>query len=183
MFKYLAVLALGLAAMVGGLVVLRGPEIFTLDKLAGLPLDTTGLAGGQPGAKEGDNGHPNGGAPLAGALSDAKSKLAAATLPGYSSDPSPHQPTQKIYDAKGVLTLEQRERYEAALSELEIEGCNRNGSFSYQMRGQRAPRTMRSGESIHFHNGLVLVAHVAGFPSCRVTLSDGGHAVAELSSF
>jgi hypothetical protein len=192
MFKYVAGLVIALVLVVAGLVELRGGEMFTLDKIAGPPLVPRGELAPAAAPAANDLGSSGESSPTAlsaatkavsGVLSGASAEVKAATGSSLSSDPATHTPTPKMYDTKAAIDPERRKRYQDALGELDVQGCNGNGTFSYQLSGRRTPRTLRSGEAITFSNGLVLTARMAGFPNCRITLSDGTFLVAELSSF
>jgi hypothetical protein len=184
MLKYIAAIVLGVVAVVALLIELRGSEVFTLDSISGPPLraptgSASPLATAATPAPRGAVSNT-----LAAAADSVKSVATALTPQAhFSGDPATHTPAPKIYDSKDTVDPKRRELYERALADLDIGGCNRNGSFTYQLRGERVLHTLRSGESIHFSNGLALVARVAAFPSCRITFSDHGQTVAELSSF
>ncbi len=117
-------------------------------------------------------------------LTPGETPAPTASEPKFSSDPSTRPtPRGKILQGKEPISEQKQREYIDALNELQIAGCNANGSFTVQIHRQAAPHTLRPGEPIEFTSGLVLTGRVSSYPECRVTLFDHDQRVAELSSF
>jgi hypothetical protein len=74
-------------------------------------------------------------------------------------------------------------RYQVALEDIELDGCNANGSFAIRLRGAREPHLLRNGGLVDMPNGLHLTLRSHGYPSCKVVLYDGKNAIGEVAGF
>ncbi len=74
-------------------------------------------------------------------------------------------------------------RYADALEEVEVDGCNANGTFAVRLRGEKRPRMVRSGQEVTLPGGLAVTMRSRGYPSCRVMLYDGKLALGEVAGF
>jgi hypothetical protein len=74
-------------------------------------------------------------------------------------------------------------RYEAALREIEVDGCNRNASFVVRLKGERRPHMVRDGDAVELANGLRVTLRLRGYPACQIVLYDGKTAIGEVAGF
>lgn len=165
-------LAAAVAALIGLLAVLRGPEMFTFNKLAGPPLDTRRVESAVLGAP-----------PASDPAGEEPKEIPKVPTIHYSSDPSTRPPEAELTAAAEEAAPEKRASYGRALAELEVIGCNANGSFSVKTGAPDGIRLLHSGEAVHFKDGLILVAKLTGYPQCHVALYDGRVKVADRAAF
>lgn len=81
------------------------------------------------------------------------------------------------------LDPETAKRYANALDEVEIDGCNANGTFAVRLRGEKRPRMVRSGQEVTLPGGVTVTMKSRGYPSCRVELYDGKLAIGQVAGF
>ena len=81
------------------------------------------------------------------------------------------------------LDPETAKRYADALDEVEIDGCNANGTFAVRLRGEKRPRMLRSGQEVTLPGGVTVTMRARGYPNCRVMLYDGKLALGEVAGF
>ena len=127
---------------------------------------------------------------LAAASSVVSPTLAAAT----SADAAPSGVIALANDPRRVaapvtapdlakLDPESAKRYANALDEVEIDGCNANGTFAVRLRGEKRPRMVRSGQEVTLPGGVSVTMRSRGYPNCRVMLYDGKLAIGEVAGF
>jgi hypothetical protein len=97
-------------------------------------------------------------------------------------DPRRTAPTVALVDP-AKLDPETAKRYQTALDDVELDGCNSNGTLAVRVRGERLPHIVRSGQILQLPGGLAVTLRQRGYPACRVTLYDGKTAIGEVAGF
>jgi hypothetical protein len=85
--------------------------------------------------------------------------------------------------AVAQLDPETAKRYADALDEVEIDGCNANGTFAVRLRGEKRPRMVHSGQEVTLPGGVTVTMRSRAYPNCRVVLYDGKLAIGEVAGF
>jgi len=85
------------------------------------------------------------------------------------------------YAQPATLDPERVKLYQAALEEIELDGCNSNGTFAVRLRGERRPRMLHSGALVELPDGLKVTLRAHGYPNCKVQVSDGKNAIGEIA--
>jgi hypothetical protein len=177
LWKFSVFLGLCVVALLAGLMILKGPEMFTLERIAGPRLPVADYMAGE--------GSPKG---VAGPQSDeilpeaVPEKPKPAKLPEYGNGPGIPPPPSKVF-ADGVSTdPAKRAAYRSAVDALTVIGCA-GKKVALKIAGANAPQTVSSGATLHFAGGMELVVRIADSSRCRVVLSDHGHPVGEAASF
>jgi hypothetical protein len=131
--------------------------------------------------------------PLQSQLAAAGSALATTTAAPSSGDAAqgvialandPRRVAPPV-TAPGVAKLDPAtaKRYADALEQVEVDGCNANGTFAVRLQGEKRPRMVRSGQEVALPGGLTVTMRSRGYPNCRVMLYDGKVALGEIAGF
>jgi hypothetical protein len=157
--------------------ILKGPEIFTLERIAGPRLPVADYMAGEGSLKgvaepQSDESPPE-------ALPE---KQKPAKLPEYGNGPGIPPPPSKVFGEGTSTDPAKRAAYTSAIDALTIIGCS-GSKVALKIAGADAPQTVSSGATLHFAGGMELVVHIADRSRCRVVLYDHGHPVGEAASF
>jgi hypothetical protein len=116
------------------------------------------------------------------ALSSATPGGSAGAAIALSNDPRRTAPAQQ-FAQPATLDPERVKRYQDALEQFELDGCNRNGTFAVRLKNDRRPRMMHSGDSVELPGGLTVSLRMHGYPNCKVDVYDGKIAIGEVAGF
>jgi hypothetical protein len=120
------------------------------------------------------------GEPAVSSVSAAAASAAGAIA--LANDPRRTAPPTE-YAQSATLDPERVKLYQAALDEIELDGCNGNGTFAVRLRGEKRPRMLRSGAVVELPDGLKVTLRMHGYPNCKVQVADGKNAIGEIAGF
>lgn len=175
LWRFSALLCLVVVAAVAALFYLRGPEVFTLERIAGPRLPVSDFVTGEI---------PDGATPIAQAGSPlAVPEKPPGPVPTFGNGPGTPPPQPRLFAAKGAPDPQKLAAYRAAVDGVTVIGCSHARQAALKIAGENALRTVSSGDTLHFAGDLKLVARIVDASRCRIVLLDHGEPVGEVASF
>jgi hypothetical protein len=173
LWRFSVFLGLAMVALIAGLAILKGPGLFTLDRITGPRLRVADYVAGDTSTR----------APAeAGEVKTVVVPDKPVKLPSFGNGPGTPPPVPKLYSESMPVNQQHTASYRAAIDSITVIGCS-GRLVALKVADDTKPRTLTSGATLQFPDGLELSARISDSSRYRIVLFDHCVAVGEAASF